>query len=138
VEYYAILVEGQFPNYTRVIPDMDKQIKNPIRFNNKEMKDIVSIIGKFTNVAKRIICELDNDTFTIATDDNKAKKSMKIPSSNVKMTWSWNAGYFLDALNEEASVIYPDPDFNNHRVIALKRIGDSEKELILIMPMKID
>lgn len=125
------LIEGQYPNYGRVIPEKTK--KN-LRMNTAEletaMKKIVSCFGK--KDIRRAVFTIEDNGLTIETGSASLTISAKTPKADIGKKFAMNPDFILDSIGFEEETV-----FNYSEMAHAFRIDDSLVTRV-IMPMSID
>lgn len=135
-------IEGQFPNYERVIPsDNDKKVI----VNRELLSASVRRVSIFSNsITHQIRLSVSDGTLTIQSEDvefgGEARESIDAEYSGDSMDIGYNANYFLDILRHldtddielnlkdsvSAGIIYPTSQ------------KEGEEVLMLLMPIRLN
>lgn len=109
------LLDGEFPNYERVIP---KEIKSVIKLDASILKEAISRVSVFTNkdTNHRVEFMISENTLKLASSgpDGSAQDTLEVQQSGEEqaMSLSFNARYVLDALgplNSEVEMLFSGP-----------------------------
>jgi DNA polymerase-3 subunit beta len=129
------LIEGQFPNYERVIP---AESNRTISVNRE---DLVGAIKRAAIVARaeasKVVLAAQDDTLTISAesgDVGRAREELPVTMEGEPITIAFNAEYLADALGVIASetVVW---HLNGPQEKALLKAGEDPDYLYIVAPM---
>jgi len=132
------LVDGEFPDYTRIIP-ADNDIN--ICFDTQQLLAVVRRVSLLANPKTLLIrLETQDGMMTVSATDpesGEAREEMEIKSGNGNIVIAFSAKFAMDVLShiesEEVVLNLKDP-----LSAVLFRPGNDDNFLYLIMPMRLD
>ncbi|WP_282756275.1 DNA polymerase III subunit beta [Desulfuromonas thiophila] len=137
VNLYVRLIDGEFPNYKKVIPEKNSF---PIKLNRQLLNDAVRRISIMSNdVTKNISLIFSNKILIIEASNNDygtAEEKIEIDYTGDQIKIIFNSRYLLDLFNStncENINLY----IKDNMSPCLFTDGDSEKFLSVIMPMRL-
>ena len=134
---YSTLIEGQFPNYKRVIPENQSYVAIVRKSDFMTALSRVSIFAE--QKAKKILLDFTEDTVTILSEENeignaKVKVSCEYKGDDMKI--AVNYMHFLEPLKsmEEEDIAIKFSEANR----AMTLVGVPEGEFFhIMMPMQL-
>lgn len=142
---YSILLEGNYPNYKRVIPTPGEKT---LVVSKDELLRCIKRINVYSNESNhQIRMSLENGNCVIrANDVNNSKKANEVVNGEYtgdKLEIGFNGKYLNEMLNsiDEDEVRICLSDYNRPGIIfpeGQKDDDDDEHVVMLIMPMKLD
>ncbi|MFQ5601784.1 MAG: DNA polymerase III subunit beta [bacterium] len=135
-------IEGQFPNYERVIPtENDKRII----LNREMISASVRRVAIFSNsITHQIRLSISNNKINIQSEDiefgGEAQESIDAEFTGEELEIGYNANYFLDILRhlETEDVILEVKDPISAGIIYPGSQNKNEKILMLLMPIRLN
>jgi DNA polymerase-3 subunit beta len=134
---FSNFIDGQFPNYQRVIPD--SQLYSA-KINRDDFVDAIRRVSLMADQkSQRILLTLTNSNAIISSEESElgmAKEEIPIEYNGPQSQIAMNYQYLLDPLR-----VYPDPDVfflfsDTKRAVTLRPI--SEKNFFhIVMPMQL-
>jgi DNA polymerase-3 subunit beta len=134
---FSNFIDGQFPNYQRVIPD--SQLYSA-KINRDDFVDAIRRVSLMADQkSQRILLTLTNSYAIISSEESElgmAKEEIPIEYNGPQSQIAMNYQYLLDPLR-----VYPDPDVfflfsDTKRAVTLRPI--SEKNFFhIVMPMQL-
>ncbi|MCA9740882.1 MAG: DNA polymerase III subunit beta [Deferribacteres bacterium] len=139
---YSKLIEGQFPNYERVIP-LDNQLK---MYVNKDLLiSAVRRVSIFSNqYTHQIKFALSPSSLMIQAEDvevgGEAQESLPVDYTGDKLEIGYNAAYLLDILRhlEYEEILFNLKDATSAAVITPSEQDADEDLLMLLMPIRLN
>ncbi|CAN5337163.1 DNA polymerase III subunit beta [soil metagenome] len=133
----AKLVDGTFPDYTRVIPAANDKA---IWFDPKAMVEAVDRVAVISSEKTRLIrMDVGRDvvTLTVASPENgQAIEEVPVDYQGEPITMGFNGSYLLDVLrhltSDTAQVLLADPS-----APSLWRDSEAAARLYVLMPMRV-
>lgn len=134
VSYQTTIIDGKFPDYTRVIPQDNPM---PLRFNCAELKESVNravVFGDGKNTAMRMTVNNNNECNIVvkAPDNTEADEMVSVVASG-EIELGMNAQYLTDAINkvetEEITLMVKDAN-------SAVRIDDVDTVMV-VMPVRL-
>ncbi|MEM6558560.1 MAG: DNA polymerase III subunit beta [Myxococcota bacterium] len=137
VELKSRLVEGQFPDYSQVIPEQaTKRVKIPRKAFSEALKR-VSLLSQSRSYGVKMTFE-EGELKLLAEDPEfgEAHESLPVEIEGEPLTIGFNARYLLDVMNHvsEETVFFDLSDELSPGVI---RPGEGSDFLAVVMPMRI-
>lgn len=131
---HSVVIDGQFPNYRKVIPESQKY---KIVANRKDVLDGLNRVGLFTDSkSRRMFLEVINKTMILSSDDSDigdAKEELEVDHSGESVKIALNSLFLVDVLKssyeEKITIEYTEPS----RALTLT---DGSGVLNIIMPMQ--
>ncbi|MFQ5823347.1 MAG: DNA polymerase III subunit beta [bacterium] len=135
-------IEGQFPNYERVIPlDNDKEV----RINRELLNSSVRRVSIFSNsITHQIRLSISKDLVKIQSEDiefgGEAEEIINAEYNGEDLEIGYNANYILDVLRhlETDEVIFKLKDPNSAGIIYPSTQKEDEDLLMLLMPIRLN
>ena len=131
------LIDGQFPDYDRVIPkDNDKQVRMAVKdFSRK----IASVSAISTEAARAVRLKLDKDLLlleSMRSETGSARDELAVQYDSDQMEIGFNANYLRDIAEQidGESVTMDIKDSNSPAVL---RDADDAHTLYILMPMRV-
>lgn len=138
---YTKLIEGQFPNYERVIPT-DNQYE--LVANREELYSSVRRVSLFSNVMTRQVrLSLEAEEMKIQAEDpqfgGEAEEGLSVRYSGEKMEVGYNATYIMDILRhlDTEEVIFKLKDGTSAGIIYPSEQNPDEELMMLLMPIRL-
>ena len=133
----SVLVDGQFPNYRRVIPESQDFTA---KINRRELSDAIKRVALFTEKAQRVILNFEAGKLTLESDETelgKAHEEITCEYSGDSMRIACNFRYLEDPLKvlscETVSVKFTRPN------AAMTILDESNPDTLhIVMPMQIE
>ena len=137
-KFYSILIDGQYPNYERVIPE------NQTKFFEADRKEFLEALKRVALMveqkSKRIFLNLSNDNLIISSQESEigvAKEEVPCTFSGDDVLISLNYTYLEEPIKTIASdkirINFEEPT----KAIILKGIGE-DNIFHVIMPMQME
>lgn len=139
---YCKGIEGQFPNYERVIPeDNDKEV----RVNREQLSSSVKRVAIFSNsITHQVRLSCGNGSMKVQSEDiefgGEAKESIDVDYSGEPMEIGYNANYLMDILRhlDSEEVVFKLKDAISAAIILPNAQEESEDTLMLLMPIRLN
>ncbi len=131
------LIEGQFPNWEKVIPrEQDKRVTCDTKALTTALRRAAIVAREDTN---KVVLDIQPDTLTISADSHDigtAREELPIELEGEALKIAFNARYLLDALAviESDTVIL---ELKNDLDPAVLRAAESEQFTYVLMPMQL-
>lgn len=135
VKVTAKHIEGNFPDYNRVIPKLNK---NKAIMNLNTFKSACQRVGLMSeDMMKSINLDFGQNLVTITsnTKENEGSESFTIDYNGNDLLISFNSAYILDVLNVIDDQLI-QIDFNENTQACLFLNPDDHSQKYIIMPMK--
>ncbi len=138
---YTKVIEGQYPNYERVIP-LDNQLE---LFVNRDMlMAAVKRVSIFSNqFTHQIKFSLSPSSLVIQAEDvemgGEAQESIPVDYSGKSMVIGYNAMYLLDILRqiETQDVLFQLKDAGSAAIVKPSEQNENEELMMLLMPIRL-
>lgn len=141
-QIYSKLIEGQFPNYDRVIPlDNDLQMYVNKYLLEAAVKRVSIFASQFTHLIKFVVSP---SSVIIKTEDvdvgGEAQESIPVDYSGESFEIGYNAAYLLDILRhmENEDIIFHLKNSATAAIIKPSKQEDGEELMMLIMPIRLN
>lgn len=139
---YSKGIEGQFPNYERVIPvDNDKEVL----IDRELLSASVKRVAIFSNsITHQVRFSLSNNLLHVQSEDiefgGEAKEKIEVDYSEEDMEIGYNANYLLDILRhlDTKEVILKIKDPISAAIIYPGEQQEKEDTLMLLMPIRLN
>lgn len=133
------LIEGNFPNYSQIIPS---EFKSEVSVNSSEFTSAVKLAALFAkgtanNNVKLILKGKELTVASTATQAGSAKSKMAVESKGEDLEVAFNARFILDLMN----VISDDNlqiKFNGTSAAGIFGSPKDKEYIYLIMPLKVE
>jgi len=136
VIYYSRLIEGNFPDTSRLIP---QQFSTELTFNKNELRDTVQLLKEASqdSVVKFVI---DESLFVKISAKNELAKGNAEVAYGEKigedLTISFSSQYFLEALNAIENEIIKISFCGAMRPFVIRSSDENDTSLQLILPVR--
>lgn len=131
----SVLIDGQFPNYKKVIPESQKY---SCILNRKDTIEALTRVGLFTDSkSRRMFMALDNETMILTSEENElgsASEELDIKHNGTSTKIALNSLYFIDVLKASSEETITLEYTESNRALTFK---DSTDGLSIIMPMQV-
>lgn len=139
---YSKLIEGQFPNYERVIP-IDNDLK---MFVNKDLlAAAVKRVSIFANQFNHLIkFSISPSSLVIQAEDvevgGEAQESLPVDYTGDALEIGYNAAYLLDILRhiDGSDVVFNLKDPGSAALISASEQSSEEDVIMLLMPIRLN
>ncbi len=139
---YSKCIEGQFPNYERVIPlDNDKKLI----VNRELISSSVRRTAIFSNsITHQIRLSISKNVVNIQSEDiefgGEAQESIEVDYSEEDLELGYNANYLLDILRhlDTEDVIFEIKDHISAGILYPSVQNENEHLLMLLMPIRLN
>ncbi len=139
---YSKCIEGQFPNYERVIPvDNDKKLT----VNRELISQSVRRVAIFSNsITHQIRLSFGDNMVNIQSEDiefgGEAKESVEADYTSEAMEIGYNATYLLDILRhlDTDEVVFQIKDPTSAATVCPTVQNENEDLLMLLMPIRLN
>lgn len=139
---YSKGIEGQFPNYQRVIPDdNDKEVI----INRELLSSSVKRVSIFSNsITHQVRLSFSQGTLKVQSEDiefgGEAKEHIDVDYSGDDLEIGYNANYLLDILRhlDTDEVIFNIKDSISAAIIYPGTQEENENTLMLLMPIRLN
>jgi len=139
---YSKGIEGQFPNYERVIPvDNDKEVL----IDRELLSASVKRVAIFSNsITHQVRFSLSNNLLHVQSEDiefgGEAKEKIEVDYSGEDMEIGYNANYLLDILRhlDTKEVILKIKDPISAAIMYPSEQRENEDTLMLLMPIRLN
>ncbi len=133
----SALIEGQFPNYRRVIPEEQKY---RIAVKRDELLEALKRVSLLVEKSRRIYVELGSEVMTLSSDESEvgtAREEISCSYEGPEEKIALNYMYLLEPLRvidtEDIAIQFSEPN----RAISI--YSDPEKDYFhVVMPMQLD
>ena len=139
---YSKLIEGQFPNYDRVIP-LDNELKMYV--NKDLLAAAVKRVAIFANqYTHQIKFSLSPSSLLIQAEDveigGEAQESLPVDYTGDSFEIGYNAAYLLDILRhlEYDEILFNLKDATSAAIITPAEQESDEDLLMLLMPIRLN
>jgi DNA polymerase-3 subunit beta len=137
IELVSKLVDGKFPDYTRVIPT---QHKNLVRINRESLRQALQRAAILSNEKFRgvrwILSEGNLKIASSNTEQEEAQEELDVNYSGDSLDIGFNVSYLLDVLNN-VSAEEIECSFGDAASSALIRFTAEPEFKYVVMPMRI-
>jgi len=136
-QYVSKLIDGQFPDFKRVIPrDGDKQLV----FDRDALKAALSRVSILSNEKIRgVRFQLSNNSLRITANNpeqEEAEEELEIPYQGEELTIAFNVSYLIDILNNvpegEVKITLSGPSSS----LLIESLVDTQGTYV-VMPMRL-
>ena len=140
INFIAKLVEGNFPDYAKVIPS---ETKVKLELDKQEFKNTLLRVSILSNEKYRgVKLVLKNDDLLICANnssDERAEETLKINPTYTEMEIGFNVSYLLDVINviKGNKICIELKDENTSALINNKNTQNDNTNKYIIMPMRI-
>jgi DNA polymerase-3 subunit beta len=131
------LIEGQFPNYKRVIPDGQEY---SLTVNREELLEALKRVSLLVEKSRRVYIGLDDGLLTVNSEESEiglAKEEVSCNYDGPEMTLALNYVYLMDPLRviteEEVAVHFTE----SNRAISIYSVPEHDY-FHIVMPMNLD
>ena len=139
---YSKCIEGQFPNYERVIPtDNDKKVV----VDRELISQSVRRVSIFSNsITHQIRLSISNNQLSVKSEDiefgGEARESIAVEYSGDSLEIGYNANYLLDILRhlETEEIVFDIKDSISAGTISPTSQREDEEILMLLMPIRLN
>lgn len=135
--FSTILIEGQFPNYLRVIP---KKQDFSASFLRQDMTRAVQLASVSSSKSMRVFIDLDKDAAHIHAEDKSGESSddVEIGYDGPEMKLGMNYTFLIDALSsitdDSVKMLLTSPN----KAVSINGIQDDYAYSHIIMPMQVE
>jgi DNA polymerase-3 subunit beta len=133
----SALIEGQFPNYRRVIPDQQEQ---SFKVNRNELLDALKRVSLMVEKSRRIYMKIADQSLTLNSEESEigvAREELPCSFSGPETTIALNFQYLSDPLRviegDEVQVEFSEVN----RAISILPIPEKDY-FHIVMPMQLD
>ena len=133
----SALIEGQFPNYRRVIPEEQQY---SITVKKDELLEALKRVSLLVEKSRRIYVELSSDSMTLSSEETEvgvAREEISCEYDGPEERIALNYMYLLEPLRvidtEDISIRYSEPN----RAITIYAVPEKDY-FHIVMPMQLD
>lgn len=130
------VIDGTFPDYTRVIPTADNHIVTADAKEMKQASDLVAVVSGERTKAVKLTVEGDTCTLQVRADGDVAEEAVKVQATGGDASVGFNARYLADALQQcgDSKVTLT---FGDGMSAVKLESSDDDKALFVVMPTRI-
>lgn len=140
-EVYAKLIEGQYPNYEKVIPvDNDKVLM----VDRDELMSTLRRVAIFSSsMTHQVRFEIDGNTLTVSSEDvevgGEGRETLQVEYTGTPLRIGYNAMYLIEVLRHIDTNIarFELRDPMSAAVVRASERGDNEDFVALVMPIRL-
>jgi DNA polymerase-3 subunit beta len=133
----SALIEGQFPNYRRVIPEAQE---HSLTLSREEFVEALRRVSLLVEKSRRVYLSLGENTLTLNSEESEvgvASEELSCTYEGPEMKIALNYTYLMDPLramdSEEVQLKFSEPN----RALSIHTVPESDS-FHIVMPMQLD